>query len=266
MANTPAVIVTGASRGLGADIAKWLVLAGIRVTLVARSEKDLVALGAALDRQGTAATHVIAADVSENDACERIVEASLRHFGRIDALVNNAGILEPVGRIADTDPEAWLYNLRVNLAAPFQLCRAALPALRKARGRVINISSGAAVKAIEAWSAYCVAKAGLTHFTKLLAEEEPDVTSIALRPGVVDTAMQGLIRKAGPGRMAPDKAAYFQALKDDNLLVSPHVPARAAAWLSLHAPASWSGAFMDYDDPRIERPALSEFGEELVLK
>ena len=131
---------------------------------------------------------------------------------------------------------------------------------------MINVSSGAAVKAITAWSAYCVSKAGLTHFTRLLAEEEQLVTALAVRPGGVDTAMPGVIRKEGPGRMAPDKTAYFQALKDEQRLSPPHVPARAIAWLCLHAPAGWSGEFMDCDDPRIERPSISAFGDTLTAK
>ena len=260
MEKRPSVIVTGASRGLGADIARWLARAGARITVVARSGEALSALADEIGRQG-GSVHRITADVSEDGACREIAQEALSHFGAIDALVNNAGILEPVSRIAEADPDRWLYNIRVNLAGPFQLVRAAIPALRKSRGRVINVSSGAAVKAIAAWSADCVSKAGLTHFTRLLAEEEPLVTAVSIRPGVVDTAMQRLIRQVGPEKMDPDKAAYFQALKDEKRLSPPHLPARAIAWLSLHAPAAWSGAFMDFDDPRIEGPAKAAFGD-----
>ena len=191
------------------------------------------------------------ADVADPSACRRVIEAAVDTFGRLDALVNNAGILDPVARIAEGDPDRWRYNLEVNLLGPFYLSRAAIPHLRNVKGRIVNISSGAAQKAIEGWSAYCVAKAGLTHFTRQLAAEEPAITSVALRPGVVDTAMQALIRRAGPKAMTAEKSAYFQTLKDQGQLLDPDVPARAAAWLALSAPASLSGMFLDYDDPRL---------------
>ena len=137
---------------------------------------------------------------------------------------------------------------------------AAVPALRAAPGRVVNISSGAAVKPIGAWSAYCAAKAALTHLTAVLAVEEPRIISVALRPGVVDTEMQAVIRREGPSAMDPERAAYFVQLKEEGRLEPPWVPARAAAWLALHAPPSMSGRFVEYDDPRVAEPALSLFG------
>lgn len=245
----PVVIVTGASRGIGAAIVNRLRQVRATVVAVARSSN------AAESAKGRAShgdrVHPIAAEIADPGACADVVTETLDTFGRLDALVNNAGILEPVSRIADADPEAWHYNLAVNLLGPFYLSRAAIPHLRPVGGRIVNISSGAAVKAIQGWSAYCVAKAALTHFTRQLAAEEPAVISVALRPGVVDTAMQQLIRRAGPSVMTPDKSAYFQALKDRGELLAPEIPARAAAWLALSAPADLSGAFIDFDDPRL---------------
>jgi len=131
------------------------------------------------------------------------------------------------------------------------VAQAAIPHLRTARGRIVNVSSGAAVKAIEGWSAYCVAKAGGIHLTRLLAAEEPDITTVALRPGVVDTDMQALIRAEGAKAMNPEKRASFLELKATGQLLDPAVPARKIAWLALNAPSALSGAFLDYDDPRI---------------
>jgi NAD(P)-dependent dehydrogenase (short-subunit alcohol dehydrogenase family) len=203
---------------------------------------------------------VITADVADPAACVRVIAETLATFGRLDALVNNAGTLAPLARIADADPERWRHNLAVNLLGPFYLSQAAIPHLRRSRGRVVNISSGAAVKAIQGWSAYCVAKAGLTHFTRQLAVEEPEITTVALRPGVVDTSMQAQIRRDGPRAMTAARSAYFQQLKNRGELLDPDVPARAAAWLALHAPADLNGAFVDHDDPRLVSGAQAVFG------
>jgi NAD(P)-dependent dehydrogenase (short-subunit alcohol dehydrogenase family) len=191
------------------------------------------------------------------------VKEALDRFGRLDALVNNAGVLSPVMPLADADPDAWARNIGVNLLAPFYLIRAAVPALRSAGGRVVNISSGAAQKPIGAWSAYCAAKAALTHLTAVLAVEEPRITAVALRPGVIDTRMQALIRREGPGAMDPEKASYFRQLKQEGRLEPPWVPARSAAWLALHAPRDLSGRFIEYDDPQVAEPALALFGKTL---
>jgi NAD(P)-dependent dehydrogenase (short-subunit alcohol dehydrogenase family) len=242
------VIVTGASRGIGAAVVRQLLHAGATVVAVARSPIEPHTVGLIPE---TGILHPLQADVADPSACRQVVHATIQAHGRLDALVNNAGTLDPVARIADADPDLWRHNLAVNLLGPFYLCRAAIPHLRATRGRVVNISSGAARKTIQGWSAYCVAKAALTHFNRQLAHEEPDITAVALRPGVVDTAMQALIRRDGPQAMRAEKSAYFQDLKDRGALLAPDVPARAAAWLALHAPAALSGAFVDHDDPRL---------------
>ena len=243
------VIVTGASRGIGAAIVDRLRQARAAVVAVSRSPD--AAGTAAQNARRDSRVHPITADIANPDTGAQVVAETIATFGRLDALVNNAGILEPVSRIADADPDAWQYNLAVNLFGPFYLSRAAIAHLRPVGGRIVNVSSGAAVKAIQGWSAYCVAKAAITHFTRQLAAEEPAIVSVALRPGVVDTAMQRLIRHEGPSVMTPDMSAYFQALKDREELLAPEIPARAAAWLALSAPADLRGAFSDFDDPRL---------------
>ncbi len=250
MAAPAVVIVTGASRGIGAAIVRRLRQAGAMAVAVSRSPIAGQQSQPHL-RSATGRLHPIIADVADPLACARVVGETVAAFGRLDALVNNAGMLEPVARIANGDPAQWRYNLDVNLLGPYYLSRSAIPHLRAVGGRIVNISSGAALKAIEGWSAYCVAKAALTHFTRQLATEEPQITSVALRPGVVDTAMQALIREAGPGVMTEEKSAYFQSLKDKGELLDPDVPGRVAAWLALSAPAALNGQFLDFEDPRL---------------
>lgn len=259
MKDIPVVIVTGASRGLGAAVACWLGKAGAAVTLLARSAEKLN--GVADDvRQLGGRPLVFNADVSDYDACRTAVENTLHHFGRIDSLVNNAGIVQPISTIALTDPATWQHNIDVNLIGPFNLIRAAVSALRKHKGRIVNVSSGAANLALETVSAYCTAKAALNHFTRVLAAEETSLTALTVRPGVVDTDMQAFIREQGSKAMPAEQAAYYRQLKDRGELEPPEVPARSIAWLALYAPLEFSGRFLDYDDPRINQAALEALG------
>jgi NAD(P)-dependent dehydrogenase (short-subunit alcohol dehydrogenase family) len=166
----------------------------------------------------------------------------------LDSLVNNAGIIEPIAPIAEADMGAWAYNLAVNLLAPAQLTQLALPHLRAANGRVINVSSGAAVSAIGGWAAYCGAKAALNQFNAVLAVEEPSVTAVALRPGVVDTEMQAVIRRDGGKGMDAGMHGRFLNYHDSGELLPPEKPGRAIAWLALYAPPELSGKFISWDD------------------
>lgn len=259
MDNDPVVIVTGASKGIGAWIFRWLNQVGANVTLVARSSMDLQRIEKKFDSNKDKVL-VLPADVSDPDACFHVLESTLKKFNRLDALVNNAGILNPISRIADCEPDEFRQNIRVNLMGPFYMIHHAIPALRASKGRVINISSGAAIKPIAAWSAYCASKAGLTHLTRVLAEEEPLITAVSVRPGVVDTGMQALIREKGPLAMPPDLAGYFINLKQQGKLEPPWVPARAVAWLALNAPSELNGKFVEYDDQRVSKPATEFFG------
>jgi NAD(P)-dependent dehydrogenase (short-subunit alcohol dehydrogenase family) len=260
MKNKAVVIVTGASRGLGAAIACWLGKARAGVTLVARSEEKLAQIAKEVKRLGGEPL-VCAADISDSSGGSTAVDKTLNCFGRLDALVNNAGIVQPISSIALADPDAYRYNMEVNFMGPFYLIRAAISELRDTNGRIVNVSSGAAIRPLENASAYCAAKAGLNHFTRVLAAEEPDVTSLTVRPGVVDTDMQAYIRQQGPKAMSSDQLAYYVDLKERGELEAPEIPGRSIAWLALHAPPHFSGQFLDYDDPRIDQPALEFFGD-----
>jgi NAD(P)-dependent dehydrogenase (short-subunit alcohol dehydrogenase family) len=250
MTDRPVILLTGASRGIGAATAHHLLARGCSLAITARARNAIEALAAdtGLPRERLLP---LAGDVARPSDVRRLMAETIAHFGHLDALINNAGILGPLARLADAEPEAWHYNLSVNLLGPFYLAQAAIPHLRTTRGRIVNVSSGAAVKAIEGWSAYCVAKAGVNHLTRLLAAEEPDITTVALRPGLVNTAMQAQIRKEGAAAMNAENAAYFQRLKSEGQLLDPAVPARKIAWLALEAPPALSGTFLDHDDPRI---------------
>ena len=193
MTNKRIIIITGSSRGLGAAVACWLGKAGAGVTLMARSGEKLRRIAKEVNRLGGESL-ICMADVSDPKACCNAVQKTLERFGRLDALVNNAGIVQRISSIAQTDPDHWRYNVDVNFMGPFYLINAAIYALRKNSGRVVNVTSGAANLALENVSAYCAAKAALNHLTRILAAEEPSIISLAVRPGVVDTEMQAYIR------------------------------------------------------------------------
>ena len=255
-------IVTGASGGLGAATAGWMGKDSNVVVLVARTKDALEDVAHHVERLGGAAL-VIPADVSNPIDCQHIVDTVLKQYNKIDALVNNAGVISPLVDIAHADIDQWRYALEVNLLGPFYLTRFALPSLRNTYGRIVNVSSGASSIPIASASAYCASKAALTHFNRVLAEEEPHITAISVRPGVVDTPMQTQIRHEGSETMDAAQYAYYVNLKTKGQLEPPEIPARAIAWLALHAPHDMSGEFRNYDDPDIASPSLSVFGSTL---
>jgi len=258
------VIVTGASRGLGASVAKWIGKTGGAVVLLARSNRDLKSVAEKIENLGGNAL-VLETDVSDPENCCMAVQKTIDKFSRLDTLINNAGVFSPIATVGDSDPEAWHLNIKVNLLGPYYMTKFSLPWLKKSRGRIINISSGAAQKTIFSGSAYCASKAALNHFTRVLAEEEPEITCIAMRPGVVDTRMQEFLREEGPDRMPMQQASYYIRLKTDGMLEPPVEPARSVAWLALHAPREMTGSFLDYDDPRIQKPSLEVLGKHLEM-
>jgi NAD(P)-dependent dehydrogenase (short-subunit alcohol dehydrogenase family) len=192
-------IVTGASRGIGAAAARALAKAGTSVMLAARDgalanevARSIIAAG------GNAAAQ--ACDVSDYAGCENLVAETLARFGRLDVLVNNAGVIEPIARIADSDPAAWARNIDINLTGAYFAIRAVLPVMIAAGGgTIVNVSSGAAIRPLEGWSAYCSGKAGLHMLTRAVAVEtaEQGIRVFGFQPGTTDTDMQVLIRASG---------------------------------------------------------------------
>ena len=245
------VIITGASRGLGAATAAIAAELGAHVVLNARSAETLAAQVERIRAAGGRASFV-AGDLTQGEVCRRLVATAIEETGRLDAVINNAGILEPIGTISQSDPQEWERNLAINLMAPVRLAQAALPHLRPSRGRIINVSSGAAVHPVFAWGAYCVAKAGLNQLTRQLAAEEDEVTALAIRPGVVDTEMQAQIRQQGAASMPEEVYERFVRYHEEGELLPPALPGRALAVLALYAPPSWSGEVLAWDADEVQ--------------
>jgi NAD(P)-dependent dehydrogenase (short-subunit alcohol dehydrogenase family) len=131
--------------------------------------------------------------------------------------------------------------------------QAALPSLRKTQGRIILTSSGAAVSAYQGWGAYGAGKAVLNHLALTLAVEEPDVTTISIRPGVVDTEMQREIRELHNKAMSEKDAIKFAGLKTDGGLLKPEQPGHVLAKLVVSGDKHLSGKFLSWNDDTLEK-------------
>lgn len=187
MQTTAVALVTGSTSGIGAATVRRLAADGMTVVVHSRSSREA---GLALaDELGG---NYLQADLENEDEAAELVPRVIAEHGRLDVLVNNAGISWPVphAELDGLTAADWRRLLDVNLIAPWLLCTAALPALRESRGSIVNVTSHAGVRPKGSSVAYAASKAALNHVTKLLAAAlGPEVRVNAVAPGLVDTAM-----------------------------------------------------------------------------
>ena len=215
------VLITGASRGIGAAAGRIFADAGAQVALVARSKGAISALAEEIGEAAIA----VQADVSDYAQVAAAVEACTSAFGRLDVLIGNAGVIEPISSLASSDPEGWGQAIDINLKGVYYGMRAAMPGmLAQGHGTIITVSSGAAHAPLEGWSHYCASKAGAAMLTRSadLEGRAGGLRVMGLSPGTVATEMQREIKKSGVNPVA-------QLEWDDH--IPPDWPARTLLWM-----------------------------------
>jgi NAD(P)-dependent dehydrogenase (short-subunit alcohol dehydrogenase family) len=183
-------LVTGGSKGIGAEIAAVLAQAGAEIAIVGRDRTGLAAVEAQVHAAGRSCL-IIEADLASAEENQRVAQLALKHFGTVDILVNNAGIAR-VDPIITAKLQDWEETIHVNLRAPFLLAQALAPGMIKQRsGKIINISSQAGVIALDGHAAYAASKGGLNMLTKVMAAEwgPHNIQVNAIAPTVILTPM-----------------------------------------------------------------------------
>ncbi|MEE9334577.1 MAG: SDR family oxidoreductase [Granulosicoccaceae bacterium] len=218
------VLITGASRGIGAATARLLFDNGANLILAARSLNEITALAQALDSSGNKVI-AVACDVSNYADVSNAVDTAIKRFGKLDVLINNAGLIEPIKSIHESDPTQWGHVIDVNTKGVYYGTHAVLQhMLPNKQGTIINISSGAASGALEGWSHYCASKAAALSITRCTDKEYRDqgINVIGMSPGTVATDMQVAIKQSGINPVSKMSAGDH---------IPPDWAAKAIMWL-----------------------------------
>jgi NAD(P)-dependent dehydrogenase (short-subunit alcohol dehydrogenase family) len=237
------VVITGASRGIGAATAQVFAAAGWRVALLARSERDIAAIADAIGGDAMA----LRCDVADWTSVQAAVQTVLARFGRLDAFIGNAGVIDPITRIEESDPAAWGAAIDINLKGVLHGMRAAIPVMkRQGGGTIITVSSGAAHNPLEGWSAYCASKAGAAMLTRAAHLEEGGngLRIMGMSPGTVATEMQVKIKASGVNPVSQlDPAVH----------IPPEWPAKLLLWMCSPAADPYLGTEISLRDEGIRR-------------
>jgi NAD(P)-dependent dehydrogenase (short-subunit alcohol dehydrogenase family) len=235
-------LVTGASSGIGAAIVRRLRDDDYAVTAAGRDTSRLALLGAEHPE-----LHCWSGDLTASSECTALVEACVAKFGRLDLLVNNAGIYQPA-TAENTSDKTWLDTLAINLSAPFFLSRAAMPHLRQSRGVILNIASDWGLVGGKSGVAYCASKGGLVLMSKAMTLDHAaeGVRINAICPGDVETPM---LYREGAVRGLDQEAAVREAnaASRTGRVTSPEEVAALVAFLASDEARQITGAAIALD-------------------
>jgi NAD(P)-dependent dehydrogenase (short-subunit alcohol dehydrogenase family) len=237
-----AVLLTGAGRGIGAAAAEALAAEGAALLLLARSPDGITDLATRL-RKGGAKAEAMTCDVAEYSQVQAAVARGKEVLGKIDALINNAGVIEPIGPLASADPRAWTHAADINFKGVFHGMRAVLPEMRaRGRGIIVNLGSGAAHNPMEGWSHYCASKAATAMLTRCahLENRGRGIRVFSLSPGTVATDMQRKIKASGINPVSQMAFSAHAPVSD---------PAQALVWLLTEDAAEFAGQEISLRDP-----------------
>jgi NAD(P)-dependent dehydrogenase (short-subunit alcohol dehydrogenase family) len=236
--------ITGAARGIGAATALSLARRGFDTVLAVRDPAAATDAANAVRTEGKAICHVVACDVADAASVQAALAQARALAGRLDVVVNNAGQIDPIGHIGDTDPQQWARAIAVNLTGCYHVVHAAMPALLEHGGLIVNVSTGAAHNPREGWSAYCSSKAALVMFTRCIVHEygSRGIGAYGVQPGLVDTAMQARIRGSGMNEISriPQEK-----------LAPPSRSADLIAWLAAERPSDLDGQDLTVNDAQL---------------
>jgi len=239
-------IITGASKGIGEATAMEMAKLGAKVVLTARSVDKINAIADEINSSGGEAL-AIGCDVADYNQVNNAVAQTIMKFGKIDIVVNNAGLIDPIGRMTDLAPDDWGKIIDVNVKGIFHMLHAALPGMEaRGEGTIINISSGAATSALEGWSHYCSSKAAALSLTKCAHKEyaSKGIRVVGLSPGTVATDMQVNIKASGINPVSQ---------LDPNVHIPPEWPARAICWLATEDAREFDGDDVSLRDENIRK-------------
>lgn len=219
---------------------------------VSRSEKELKSLSA---EYGSERVQIVIGDVSKPETSTKALKLAIEKFGQVNSIIANAGVLDPVDQVANADVKGWRELFDINFFAVVDLVQQSIPELRKTKGNIVAVLSGASTTAYNGWGAYGASKAALNHFILSVATEEADINAISVAPGVVDTNMQNDIRNKFGKNMTKDSLKKFVDLHKNNELLPPEVPATCYVNLALNG---WDKA-LDGKYLRINDDALKPY-------
>ena len=235
------ILITGASKGIGAEAARVFAAAGANVALVARNGEAIAEIAGQIGQNAIA----IPCDVSRFWEVAAAVEACHTAFGQLDVLINNAGVIAPIAALSEVDPEDWGHTIDVNLKGVFNGMRAALPGMiARGSGTILTVSSGAAHNALQGWSAYCASKAGAAMLTRSadLEARAAGIRVMGLSPGTVATDMQREIKASGVNAVSR---------LDWSDHIPPDWPAKALLWMCGAEADEFLGQEISLRDPDI---------------